>query len=235
MNQTLEVQELAIIITAKNYDPSFLNPGLLKYSGIIPEDWKLAKKPILNNQNSHLVFQNGVVITSRPNRLIFAEPLNRQEDDTVNIPNLAGRYTEVLRTIEYLAVDINYRGYINCPNSTVDSNNYLFDNLIKPGTWQDCGNGSVRSEVNLMFDYDEKQLNLKINEAALKLPDSEKLPIVLFTGKFHYNLTYNQAGDRLPKLEKIINNWHQDLKLYQDVVGKFGNIQTPVLAEYVAV
>lgn len=226
MNQTLEIQELAIVITAKNYDPSFLNPGLLKYSGIIPEDWKLAKKPELNNRSSQLVFQNGVSIISRPNRLIFVEPLNRQEDRTVNIPALAHRCTEVLRTIEYLAVDINYRGYINCPNSTVETNNYLFDNLIKSGEWQSCGNSSVKAEVNLMFTYDEKRLNLKINEAALGLPDSEKLPIVLFSGRFNYNLTSEKPGDRLPKLERIIDNWHQDLELYKNVVTKVANLHS---------
>ena len=222
MNQTLQIQELAIAIAAKNYDPSFLNPGLLKYSGIIPEDWKLAKKPVLNNRNSQLAFQNGVVIASRPN-------------NSINLPALARRYTEILRTIEYQAIDINFRGYLNCPNTTVDSNRYLFDNLIQPGEWQNCGNNSVKAEVNLMFSYDEKRLNLKINEATLGLPDSKKLPIVLFSGRFNYNLTAEKPGDRLPKLERIVDNWHQDLELYQNVVSKFANVQTSQSSEPVAV
>ena len=234
MKKALEVQELAIAINAKNYDPSFLNPGLLKYSGIIPEEWKLAKKPVFNKRNSHLVFQNGVVITSRPNLLMFVEPLNRQEDDTIHIPALARRCTEVLRTIEYLAVDINYRGYINSFDAD-NSNGYIQDNLIKPGEWQECGNDRVKAQVNLMFDYDQKQLELKINEGVLKLPDAEKLPIVLFGGRFNYNLSKIPVGDRLSQLESIVDNWHQDLQLYKDVVGKFAHVETSVTAESVAV
>lgn len=235
MNQTLEVQELAIVITAKNYSPSFLNPELLKYSGIIPEDWKLIKKPVVSNRHSQLVFQNGVIITAKPNRLIFVEPLSNREDREINLPSLVRRYTETLRTIEYLAIDVNYRGYINCPEHTVDNNRYIFDSLIKPGQWQDCGNNAVKAEVNLMFDYEEKVLNLKVNEAVLKLPDAAQLPIVLFTGRFAYNMTKDSPGDRLPKLERIVDNWHQDLELYQDVVGKFGNVQIAKPTEAVAV
>ena len=125
----------------------------------------------------------------------------------------------------------NYRcfailnGYVTCPNETIDSNRYLFDNLIKPGEWQNCGANSVKAEVNLMFNYDDKRLNLNINEAALKLPESETVPIVLFSGNFNYNLTSNSPGDRLSKLKNIINNWQQDLELYQEVVAKFANVQ----------
>jgi len=44
MSKVLEVQEIAVVITATNYDPSLLNPNFLKYSGIIEEDWELAKQ-----------------------------------------------------------------------------------------------------------------------------------------------------------------------------------------------
>ena len=60
MTQALEIQELAIVITAKDYDPSLLNPGFLKYSGIIPEDWELVKQPVVSNRASQIVFNNGV-------------------------------------------------------------------------------------------------------------------------------------------------------------------------------
>ena len=60
MTQALEIQELAIVITAKNYDPSLLNPNFLKYSGIIPTDWELARQPVVSNRASQIVFNNGI-------------------------------------------------------------------------------------------------------------------------------------------------------------------------------
>ena len=35
MSKNLEIQELAIVVTANNYDPNLLSPNFLKLSGII--------------------------------------------------------------------------------------------------------------------------------------------------------------------------------------------------------
>lgn len=231
MNQMLEIQELAIVITAKNYDPSLLNPELLKYSGVISQDWKLVRKPITTKQGSQIVFDNGVHITAQPNRLIFVESLNNKQDNRAKIPALVNSYVEIIRTIEYRSVGINYRGYVTCPNSTVESNTYLFDNLIQPGEWQNCGTKPVKAGVSFGFTYEDKQLNLSINEAALKLPESAKVPIVLFNGNFNYDLTSDSSENRLSKLGEIVDNYDRDLNIYKDVVSKFIKIQAPKRVE----
>lgn len=221
MNQALEIQELAIVITAKNYDPSLLNPNFLKYSQIVPEDWELAKQPVVSNRGSQIVFNNGVYIAAQPNRLMFVEALNDKEDKTdARIPQLVHRYIEILRTIEYQAVGINFRGYTTCTNTTVAENSYLLDNFIQPGEWQDCGIKPVKAGLNLAFEYENRQLGLSINEAGLKMPDSEQVPIVLYSGNFNYDLTSEKPEQVLPKLNSAITNWQQDLAIYTEVVGK---------------
>ncbi len=221
MNQTLEIQELAIVITAKNYDPSLLNPGFLKYSGIVPEDWELARQPIVSNRGSQIVFNNGVYIVAQPNRLMFVEALNNKaEKSQAEIPAIAKRYVEVLRSIDYQAAGINYRGYVTCTNTTVETNRFLFDNLIQPGEWQDCGTESPKAGLNLLFTYEDKRLNLSINEAGLKMPEAEQVPIVLFSGNFDYDLNSDEPGKSLEKLESIIDNYGRDLETYTEVVSK---------------
>ncbi len=222
MNKTLEIQELAIVVTAKNYDPSLLNPGFLKHSGVVPEDWQLSGQPVVTNRGSQIVFNNGVYVGAQPNRLMFVEALNNKEDQTnAEAPGLALRYTEILRNLDYQAVGVNFRGYITCNNSTGEGNSYLFDSLIQPGEWQNCGTEPVKAGLNLMFTYEDKQLHLSINEAALKLPESEQVPIILFSGNFDRNLAAETAGERLEKLESFINGWQKDLEIYTDVVSKF--------------
>lgn len=221
MNQALEIQELAIVITAKNYDPSLLNPGFLKYSGIVPEDWELARQPVVSNRASQIVFNNGIYIAAQPNRLMFVEALNNQEDKhNAQIPELARKYVEILRTIKYQAVGINFRGYTTCTNTTVESNNYLIDKLIQPGEWQQCGTKPVKAGLNLLFSYDDKQLSLSVNEAGLKLPESEQAAIVLYSGNFNYDLSDFKPEKVLPTINSIIDNWQQDLEIYTDVVSK---------------
>ena len=221
MNQALEIQELAIVITAKNYDPSLLNPNFLKYSGIVPEDWELARQPVVSNRASQIVFNNGIYIAAQPNRLMFVEALNNKEDKTeARIPQLARKYIEILRTIEYQALGINFRGYSTVTNTTVEENNYLIDKLIQPGEWQQCGTKPVKAGLNLLFSYDDKQLNVSVNEAGLKLPESEQVPVVLYSGNFHYDLNGKKPENVLPSLNSIIDNWQQDLEIYTDVVSK---------------
>jgi hypothetical protein len=47
MTPTVTIQELALALTAKNYSPTLLNSDFLKYSGIVPPDWELARPPFL--------------------------------------------------------------------------------------------------------------------------------------------------------------------------------------------
>lgn len=38
MSQQLTVQDVVIVAAAKNHSPSILNPEILKYTGIVPQD-----------------------------------------------------------------------------------------------------------------------------------------------------------------------------------------------------
>lgn len=46
MSASVDLQELAIVLTAKNHNPSILNPDFLKCSGIIPSEWELSRQPL---------------------------------------------------------------------------------------------------------------------------------------------------------------------------------------------
>lgn len=56
MTQSLAVQELAIIIAAKNHNPTILTPDFLKYTGIVPADWELARQPIFTSSVAQVIF-----------------------------------------------------------------------------------------------------------------------------------------------------------------------------------
>lgn len=220
MSKTLEIQELAIVITAKNYDPNLLSPSFLKSSGIVSEDWELAREPIVNNRASQVVFNNGIYLAAQPNRFTFVEALNNKELTQVQVSSLINRYVEVLRNLEYQAIGINLRGYVPCNEKTLESNNYLRDNFIVPGEWQSEGTAPVKAGLNLVFTYDNKQLYLSVNEAGIKFPESEQLPIVLFGGNFDYDLSSDSKEEKLARLQSIVKNWQQDLDIYRDVVNK---------------
>jgi len=75
MNDFWQIHELAKSIAARNHNPTVLTPEFLKYSGIVPEDWELARQPASSNPGSHVVFTNGINIVAQPNQIVFSEPI----------------------------------------------------------------------------------------------------------------------------------------------------------------
>ena len=221
MSKSLEIQELALIIAAKNYDPSTLNPSFLAYSGIVSNEWELAKQPVVTNKASLVVFKNGVKIAAQPDRFMFVESISNMNEQKPEAPEVARRYIETLRHIDYQALGINFKGYVAFNNSPSGPKEYLFEDLLKPGPWQDCGNASLQAGLNFVYTFEHNRLNLSINEAALPVSDSEQLPIIMFSGNFGYDLSDRPTDERIGSLQQIIENWRTDLETYKYVVSKF--------------
>lgn len=221
MQQTLEVQELALVLAVKRQDPTLLNPEFLHYSGIIPEAWELAEQPVRNPQGAQVSFQNGINIIAYPNQTTFVESLQNKAEADIQIASVAQRYTEILRNMDYQAVGINFRGLITFPGSREGAHEYLFNTLLAPGSWQQQGNAPVRAGLNLMYTFEDNRLNLGIQEAALQLPEKEQVPILMFTGNFEADLRTIESTNRLARVQQLVGNWPQNLQTYQTVVQQF--------------
>jgi hypothetical protein len=221
MSQTLEIIEFAIVIAAPNYDPTLLNPSFLAGSGIIPGDWEIARQPIVSQRVSQVVYNNGINLVAQPNRLILVEALEDKTEQAVSIPSIACRYIESMPNLQYQAAGINFRGYVPFSGEASKARNYLFGNVLASGSWQEMGTSPVQANLNFLYTFDAKRLALNINEAALQLPEQEKLPVILFNGNFEYELKAEDTSDRRSELHKIINNWHEDKAIKTKVVNQF--------------
>ncbi|MGL5881502.1 MAG: hypothetical protein ACRC2V_27545 [Xenococcaceae cyanobacterium] len=221
MSKNLQLSELAFVVTASNYDPNLINPGFLTYSGIVPSEWELTKQPVISNRVSQLVYNNGVNIIAYPNRIMFVEALTTKSPEVAESPSVINRYTETLRNIDYTAVGINFRSYITCNEHTISDNQYVSKNFLLQGDWLKSGKSPVKAGISLMYEFEDNSLYLNINEATLQLPESQQVPVVLFTGNFNYDLEAESGSQKLDKLQKIFTNWHTDLENYLDVVNNF--------------
>ena len=73
-----DIQELSITIAAKELDPTLLSEQFLKFSGIVPNEWELARQPVLNPGGSQVMFKNGVGIVAQPRTcLLYTSPSPR--------------------------------------------------------------------------------------------------------------------------------------------------------------
>jgi hypothetical protein len=219
MSSTFVTQEVSIVIAAQQ-SPAMLREDLLKYSGIIPEDWQINRQPVTGEQLSQLAFNNGCSIASQPDRLMFLETIGDKEPEQVVIGDVARKYVEIMKAVNYQAVGINFRSYIPYPADNDAADQYICSKLLAPGDWQQYGKENVRASLNLLYTLERGQLNLSINSASIQQSEQGVLPILLFSGNFNYDVKDVPAEKRIPTMAAMIDNWITDYDTFREIVNQ---------------
>ena len=238
MNQALTVQELAIVVAAKDLKTSIISADFLKYSGIIPGEWELSQKPYIYNNGARFSFKNGVNIITEPNRIIFAETVANKTKETIVIPEIVNKFTQKLSNLDFQAVGINPRGFVAFGEEDA-ANKFITQKLLSPGAWQEEGEEAMRASLNLVYRLKRAPLALNITEAALN-QKNKKIPIVIFSGSFSYQVIGNSVEQKLGFVNQVVGNWFTDITAFSSLVNdKFladvtGNISLAEAAVQVA-
>jgi hypothetical protein len=218
MNRTLSLQELAIVVSTPNQNPAVISLEFLKYSGIIPMEWELVREPISTNQLSQFVFQNGVALVAQTDRVMFLEAVNAKSDTEILVAEVAQKYTAIMQRMEYQAIGINLRGYVE--QDTEDApREYITQNLLAPGAWHEFGEDPVRATINLSYALKEGRFSLSVNDATLQMPEEEAKSVILFSGNFSYDLSELDGTEKLAKLATLMGNWQSDVDTFRDLVN----------------
>ncbi len=220
MRKTVEILDLAVAINAKTLNPSILNQDFLKHSGIVPNDWETAGRPLCSNQVSQIAFQNGISIIAQPRTITFVEPIGSKPFDQVKVADLARQYIDRLPNAEYESVGINPRGHVAFNELDGEARQYLFQQLLASGPWLKVGKVPVQASVNFVYGLDGGQLRLTVTEAALRSQDSEPVPGILFVANFNRELTEEVGAERLQRLRQALANWQTNLEGYKELIDK---------------
>lgn len=219
MNPSVKIKELEIVIALKNNLPTNLLRKIILDKGIIPGDWQLASQPTYTSATLEIIFTNGVTFIAQAQRIILLETIEGKTNSQVLIPKIALKYVESLPNLDYYAVGINPKGYVNFGSKKDAARDYIDQTLLYSGPWQDFGQAKVRNSLNFTYTLESGFLNLSVNEAALRLQDETIVPIVLFSGNFDYNISSEDNHLRLPCLVQFLNDWQHKLEIYQDLIN----------------
>jgi hypothetical protein len=218
----INLQEVAIVIAVKELDPTLLTPEFLNYTQIVPASWIVAGQPVRTLQGSQVTFENGVSVIAQPQRISFAELAVDKPTAELQIPKLAEKFVDVLANLNFVGVGINLRGYIDFGSDKREARDFIFQNLLAPGAWQQMGTAPLQAGINLSYTFDDRRLNLNINEATLQTPDNQTSAIALFGGNFDYDVAGTIApAAHTQRIKQIVTNWQRDFQLYQEVVDRF--------------
>lgn len=231
MNGQLYLSELVIVIAAKGLKPNAISAEFLKHSSIVPQDWKLAAKPIRNQKITQVKYQNGVIISAEFNRIILRENIANKQPSEIAISNMARKYIEIMPNLEYRAIAINPQGYLTFDGSSEAVRNYFSQGLFAPASWQEFGTAPVNATVDLYYTLESGKLRLQIAPAQLKRtkPEPSEESIVVFSGNFEHPLTKETQQERLLQLQQYLAGWQTDLDSYKELIeSKFVDVRKAV-------
>lgn len=227
---SLILQELGIVVAMQQPNPNLVTAEFLKLSGIIPLDWQLAREPLNNDKVSQLLFTNGVSIVAEPNRIMFGENIGDKDISTLTVATIATKYLDIFKLAKYSAIGINIRSY--SPQTTIGSaTNYINQQLLGNGNWQQYGTAPVQSALNLVYTLEGRQLNLDVAAAGIQFAEQEITPVILFSGNFNYNLTASETVNNLAAASQVLAKWQTDLSAYCELItDRFLTPQQPVIS-----
>lgn len=224
------IEELTITIVAKNLNPSMLSPDFLKFSGIIPNEWELAKQPVANPRNSQVNFVNGLNIIAQPGSISFSEAIANKKLSDLNFGKVAQQYIQKLPNAEYQGLSISPKIIVPFPGEGDEERGKTFinDQLLAQGPWRNFGNNPAQAALNLFYQLEKCQLSLNINPARLQQPNDEVTSAVLFAGNFNYGFSNVSQPQILMDLTAKINEWENDFTLFKELIyQKFLQVGIP--------
>lgn len=126
MSRFFSVQELAIVVTAKNYDPKLLTPSFLNLSGIIPTDWNFTRQPLVSDRAAQLSYDNGVTLAAQPGRFMVIKSEQIETTAEPKIDQIVENYAESLSQLDFQGIGINIRGYVSFPEGEKEAHQHFF-------------------------------------------------------------------------------------------------------------
>lgn len=217
------VFELGIKILANKLDPNILNLSFLHSSGIVPSDWQLAKQPIVRAKSAQLSFTNGLNVIAQPGLITFVESLENQElvtdSSKAKAPAVARSFVEHLPVAEYQGLSVNLKSLHLLAGDLDTASRHIIDRFLQPQACSSNGYAPVSAALNLIYYLEHRQLILGINEARVQQKEPKNmLPALLFSGSFNYTLAAEPEAEKLSHLGQLIDDWHQDLAIYQQII-----------------
>ncbi|MEM9541182.1 MAG: hypothetical protein AAGA60_16970 [Cyanobacteria bacterium P01_E01_bin.42] len=222
MSPTLAIQELAIALAAPDSNPILLTPTFLKGSGIVSQDWELARQPRLTPQMAQVAFTNGINLIAQAGTMTFLESLSGNTDPLQpKIPDLAQKYINALPQLDYRAAAINPRSFLTFPDAGDDAARNYINALFAPAPWQNAGSEPLKANLNLTYTLDGRKFNLTISEVKLQRDEEAPQMAVLFSGNFPNPLEGESNTEKLEQLQQAIAQWQPNWDSYRHLLGQF--------------
>lgn len=219
MNKKVDIQEFAVVVVARNHNPTILNPDFLKYNEIVPADWELAEVPICTGVFAQVRYKNGITIVTQVDKVIFTEMMGARGIKDAQIPKIAIKYIETLPHVDYHAIGINPKGHV-VADTEEQARYYILNHLIASGPWKLFEGNQPKVTTQFVYPIEQGSLNLTLEDSFLSPPGQKPVPILILTSNFHRDIVAESNKEKVAKVTKIIQSWKEDVETFRSLVEK---------------
>jgi len=221
MQISLELYELGIVVTAKNHNPTILNPDFLYRTEIISEDWKVIDPPVMTELFSRSAFDSGVEIIARPDKVVFIDREKKflSSQDSMRLSGIAASYVRTLKHVSYRAVGINPKGVVEFP-SIQKARDFLLDKFIKEGKWSSPEGMELHPKLGMNYIKEDSQIIINMEEGTWN-KEGENKSGVFFSANYHRDFTDKDHKEVLNKVIGTVENCGKDVRHYFDFVNNY--------------
>lgn len=216
-----EFQELDITLLADEIIPTFLTSKFLKESQIVPQMWEFASPPEISSEQGKVMFTNEVSISARDGEIIFTEPIDNRRSSKMNIDKLAKNWVNTLSQFNYSAIQIQARSFFTFqPDRRSNFTQYIPTDVLALNNLESASIKPIRGNVNLLFTSRKGEFLIKVEDVTLRQADNSLQAGAMFSGNFSYEIEGKSANERQKQINRSIDGWEEDWRIYQDIVIK---------------
>ena len=218
--QIKEIQEIAIALAIKDFDPAIITEEFVRQNKIVNPDWKLNQAPLEHYDRAQLAFDSNVTILAQKSGIAFIERIS-DNDAQLQAQSVASRCVSQLTDVEYQGIKLEAKRLIPIPNDDAPRS-YLTEFLVASGAWQNYGQAPVKTGINFLYNLGRCQLNMAISEATIKQENkedawSQDMGGLLFSGTFKYPPF---DGDKISKAKQAIANYPKDWQEFNQIIDR---------------
>jgi hypothetical protein len=213
------IQHLALVVVARNHNPTIVNPDFLRTNHIVPDNWELGAPPLCVEPIASVTYATGVNITAQADRVSFTEPIAGKNRTAVVLPDIVTKYAETLRHVNYHALGINPTGHIVFGQDAVPQvREFIIKRFLAHTQWGEWKQPPMTAGVRLAFTVDPWIMNVSIDEGIVQLPGKPPLAAVVASGNFHKDLSGKTVEERLKDLLETLKQWNTALDHFANFV-----------------
>ncbi|MEM9136620.1 MAG: hypothetical protein AAGB01_04645 [Cyanobacteria bacterium P01_F01_bin.42] len=213
----LSFNEMAVVIAIEKQDAKMLSPEFLAQCGIVPREWELATKPVVTDVGTIIRYKNNFAIASNPKQVQIVQPFSGQPGE-VKIVQMAKRYCQILNTLIYKAVGINFKAFVDLGNIADQPNEYILK-FLDP---ERINTKPVKASLSLSYVFARNTLNLSIMDASLNSSgDGKAHEGIMFVGNCETRFEITDQSQVQAKIDDALNSWEIDFARYSTIVTDF--------------